>query len=240
MEWNTLMNETYPKLNDYKHILSLEGEEWRDIVGFEGTHQVSNYGRVKRLELYSIKKNQFCSWNQKFESLVYSVHNDSRGYPQVIIILEGKKRVARVHRLVAEAFLAPPSKELIVECLKVGLPYVLVNHKDENICNPNFRNLEWCTPTYNNRYGSEKTIGNPKVSGESSYWVVLTESQVSEIVEILKSGTMSQEKIAERYGVKQITISNIWTGRSWAWFTGIERTKRTRRSENMSKPLVST
>ena len=35
---------------DSKHkVINLPGEEWRDVVGFEGRYMVSNYGRVKSL-----------------------------------------------------------------------------------------------------------------------------------------------------------------------------------------------
>ena len=48
----------------------------------------------------------------------------------------------RVHRLVAEAFI-PNLNEL--PC---------INHKDENRKNNHFKNLEWCTYSYNNTYGN--------------------------------------------------------------------------------------
>lgn len=61
------------------------------------------------------------------------------GYPQVT--LTTGVRVARVHRLVAEMFLEPPSKQLIEECAKAGVGYVPVNHKDNNHVNNCVENL---------------------------------------------------------------------------------------------------
>lgn len=101
-------------------------EVWKDIDGFEGLYQVSNYGRVK---------------NIKTEKVLTNVLHHS-GY--VMVGLPKNKRVKcfNVHRLVAKAFLPNPQ----------NLP--CVNHKDENKQNNFVENLEWCTQQYNNTYGT--------------------------------------------------------------------------------------
>lgn len=51
--------EELPKVNS-ERWLSLEdlpGEEWRDVVGFEGLYMVSDYGRVKSLDRVIARKN---------------------------------------------------------------------------------------------------------------------------------------------------------------------------------------
>lgn len=67
---------------------------------------------------------------------------DSDGY--LIVHFHGKKysKSAKVHRLVAEAFVKNPNN------------YTCVNHKDENKTNNNAKNLEWCSVKYNNSYGT--------------------------------------------------------------------------------------
>ena len=52
-----------------------------------------------------------------------------------------------MHRLVAEAFIPNPER----------LPQV--NHKDEDKFNNCVENLEWCTASYNNRYGTKIARG---------------------------------------------------------------------------------
>ena len=37
---------------EYANVYSLENEIWKDIIGFEGKYQVSNYGRVRSLDRY--------------------------------------------------------------------------------------------------------------------------------------------------------------------------------------------
>lgn len=35
---------------EFLKSITLDGEEWRDIIGFEGLYKVSSYGRVASLE----------------------------------------------------------------------------------------------------------------------------------------------------------------------------------------------
>lgn len=222
----------YPELNELSNVLCLEGEIWKNIKDFEGYYQVSNIGRVKRLKTSVVRDGV----EYKYKERVFIVHNDSRGYPQVVLNFN-KKRTARVHRLVAETFLELPSDELVAECVEAGIDYVPVNHLDENPCNPSVFNLEWCSLTRNNTYGNG-FINRKRNRGSSSYSSILVEKDVLEIVELLKGGQISQEKLAVMYGVKQITISNIWTGRSWSHLTGIPWKARSwRKSQRETKSL---
>jgi len=204
----------------------MQGEVWKEIKGFEGFYEVSNLGRVKRVACTGLSTYGEKTCYKSYNTLIIKVNNDTRGYPQVSLGFN-KKRVARVHRLVAEAFLDLPSEKLRQECLSAGLSYVMINHIDEDRCNAVASNLEWCSPLYNNTYGKSRK-GIKSMSGSASKSAVLTEENVLEIVSMLKNKVMSQETIAEKFGVKQITISNIWTGRSWSHFTGIPWKERTR------------
>lgn len=70
---------------------------------------------------------------------------DTKGYLQVELRdNDGNRKMKKVHRLVAEAFIPNPN----------NLPEV--NHKDENKQNPKAENLEWCTSKYNSNYGTRK------------------------------------------------------------------------------------
>lgn len=101
-------------------------EEIRDIKGFEGHYAVTSYGRV-----WSYKSHKFLSPGV-----------DKFGYCIVVLCKNGKRKTCKVHRLVAEAFLANPD----------GKPQV--NHKDENKTNNNIINLEWMTAVENINYGT--------------------------------------------------------------------------------------
>lgn len=115
-------------------------EQWRNIEGYENLYQVSNFGRVKSLDraLKSTHKNS----NLFRKGRILKPGYDRKGYSFVVLSKESKKKVVKVHRLVAKAFILNP----------LNLPFV--NHKDENPRNNKAYNLEWCTNKYNLNYGS--------------------------------------------------------------------------------------
>lgn len=125
-----LIPEKIKSLNTGVDALFLDGEEWRDIKGFEGWYQVSNFGRIKSL-------------NRPFkpgDKILHPTLKDD-GYMKVSLLggrSKGKNML--IHRLVAEAFLPNPD----------NLP--IINHKDENKSNNHVENLEWCTYRYNTMY----------------------------------------------------------------------------------------
>ena len=106
-------------------------ELWKDIKGYEGKYQVSNFGRVKSLNYNNTSQEKI---------LVNSLSN--KGYYRVSLSLNNKAKQYNIHRLVAEAFIPNP----------LNLPFV--NHKDKNRTNNMVDNLEWCTIQYNNTYGT--------------------------------------------------------------------------------------
>ena len=205
---------TYKTLNTYSNILVLPDEIWSNHPVIPDL-MVSTFGRIlaKSRTIYS--KNQFGDFKHKVSDKILKANPDTSGYPQIAFLTKNH----RVHRLVAETFLNPPSLEILKEYEKLTSQIVFVNHKDKDILNANYLNLEWCTPSYNNSYFSERVARK----GEEHYNTKLTEENVLDILELLKTTKMSQEKIAKLFNVKQITISNIKTGRSWTHLTKFEK-----------------
>jgi hypothetical protein len=133
--------------------LSLEdlpNEEWRDVVGYEGLYQVSNFGRVKRLNC-NVYKNDKKSRNVKEKILSQYPRN---GYLRVRLLTNGRQVAKVVHRLVAIAFVENSNN------------YIEVNHKDENKYNNLSHNLEWCDRSYNCSYGSIKERFSKRFKGK--------------------------------------------------------------------------
>lgn len=114
----------------------MQEEIWKDIIGFEDRYSVSNYGNILRKSDNKLMKGSVNSW----------------GYRAFSPRTEGRASYLRIHRLVAEAFLEPPSKELIDKCSKEHHGKVLVNHKDGDKTNNHYENLEWCDQSYNMKH----------------------------------------------------------------------------------------
>lgn len=101
-------------------------EIWKDIEGYEGLYQISNYGNVKSLR------------SGKNLSLNY----DSKKYLTAHLCNKDGQRRFRVHRLVALAFIPNANN------------FSQVNHIDENKENNFYKNLEWCNNKYNSNHGT--------------------------------------------------------------------------------------
>lgn len=142
----------------------MNNEIWKDIEGYEGLYQVSNKGRVKSFH--------------SGEGKIMKPGTHPLGYKSVTLFKDKKGKVAKVHRLVAQAFIPNPE----------NLP--VINHKDENPSNNNVENLEWCTQKYNLNYGTcqerkEKTRAENKVRKELG-WLAKFDLLTNEIVDVFK------------------------------------------------------
>lgn len=114
-------------------------EEWKPIPGYEGLYEVSTWGRVK-------------SYKYNSDGRILSPCKDGYGYFFITLCKDGKTKMRKIHRLVAEAFIPNPS----------NLPQV--NHRDEIKQNNYVENLEWCTPSYNSSYGTRMQRIKEKIS----------------------------------------------------------------------------
>ena len=125
-------------------MVKMKKEIWKDILGYEGLYQVSNYGRVRSL-----------NYNHTGKVKLLKSRVNKHGY-NLVYLFKYKLKGLQIHRLVAQAFIPNP----------LNLPQV--NHKDENKLNNYVDNLEWCDAKYNVNYGNR----NKKVANKLSKTVL--------------------------------------------------------------------
>lgn len=161
------------------------GSEWKPIESHRGLYEVSRCGQVR-----------------KTDGSIIGQWPNSLGY--LIVRLSRPRIQARVHRLVAGAFLPNPNQ----------LP--VVNHLDSDRSNNKADNLEWCTQADNLRHASD--LGRMQRNywcGRRSPSATLSDDDVKLIREWHARTGQSWSKVAERFGVSKRTVGRILKGQSY-------------------------
>jgi NUMOD4 motif/HNH endonuclease len=162
----------------------LKPEQWRDVVGYEGIYAVSNRGRVRRV----------CGGRGARIGHIFRP-TLKKGYWKVGLTKNGRLRSWTVHRLVAFAFLSPPSRGQ------------QVNHLDGNKQNNLPENLEWTTARGNMRHAHALGLCKPLPPGTPR----LKRRKLSDedVQSIRRATGKSQYALARLFGVSQKLISLV-------------------------------
>lgn len=105
-------------------------EIWKDIEGYEGVYQISNFGNIRSFCIRGSHSSR-CAVQSKLLKPYISKNKGGYGYYVIRLYLRGDMKRFFVHRLVALHFIEKVD----------GMPEV--NHKDRNKLNNNASNLEW-------------------------------------------------------------------------------------------------
>ena len=146
------------------------GEIWKDVVGYEGSYQVSNIGRVKSVPRVIIRGN---GWPHPVRERILRPAKKSDGYLSCALCVGKKLRSFTIHRLVASAFLAnnlPDSADVTVDHING----VKTDNRAEN--------LEYVTRTENVRRSFKMGL-QPSKNGVLNGLAKLTQSQADMIRE---------------------------------------------------------
>jgi hypothetical protein len=164
-------------------------EEWRPVLGWEDLYHVSSLGRVKR-----VKGNKL--------SLFLKPAKVKKGYLQVALSRNSKKKYIRVHKMVAMAFIGPmPDGHEI-------------NHKDLNKENCCYSNLEYLTHQQNIDHAKDNGALKAMI-GEKNGSSKLKNNDIVEIRRSYNSGKISYKELANKFKISKSSIAYIIKGERW-------------------------
>ena len=152
---------------------------WKNIAP---DYEVSTDGQVR-------------SWKSG-EPKILTPQPDGNGYLCVDFRIDGKPKLYRIHRLVAETFIPNPQGKREV------------NHINGVKFANRVENLEWVTPSENQRHAYDTGL---QLQGEDRSDAKLTNEQVVYIRD--NPDHLTGRALAEMFGVAETTISDIQRGR---------------------------
>ena len=172
-------------------------EIWKDIDGYEGYYQVSNFGNVKSLSrIKKVKGNGSFIMPEKLLGLNVT----KSGYVNVCLFIFPIKKTFRLHKLVAKAFLENKDKK------------PQINHINGIKTDNRAKNLEWVTASENRKHCYD--IGLQSKKGEKHHLRKLSDVDVKRIKSNEFNG-MTQEQIGKVFGVGGQAIGKILKGQRW-------------------------
>lgn len=160
---------------------------WRPVVGYEGRYEVNSAGQIRTL------------LNFRPGIILKPIVN--KGYHRVKLCYHGKITSHFVHRVVAKAFLPNPESK------------PQVNHINGIPSDNRLENLEWSTPSENQRHRFE-VLRQPTWNAGLHTRQKLNTTLASDIKRLLRKGT-TQAVLSKQYGVSMNTISAIKNGKAW-------------------------
>ena len=121
------------KVYENLSLENLEGEIWKDVVGYEG-YQVSNLGRIKSLDK-RVNVSGFLKYptTKIRKGKILRQSKDKDGYLKVTLFKGVERKYLRVHRIVAMTFIPNPENKKTVD------------HKNTIVDDNRVENLSWMT-----------------------------------------------------------------------------------------------
>lgn len=169
-------------------------EVWKSAVGFEGHYEVSNLGRCR-----SAKATCGTRIGLVLRPGLW------RGYHRFVLVDHEVRRNIQAHRLVYQSFVGPIPPEM------------QINHINGVKNDNRLENLEVVSASQNALHAIH-VLGRKPYSipskGELNGRAKLSEAQLPEIFRLRSLG-WSQQRIADKLGVNQTSISRVLLGQSW-------------------------
>lgn len=179
---------------EFIQSIALPGEEWRDVVGYEGYYVVSSFGRIASVRgdyEYTRNGKTFIRKNPPHICSTKAVAN--KYYYCMTFRVNYGHETKPVHRIVAEAFVPNPNN------------YNVVDHIDDNPQNNRADNLQWCTYSFNNSKPHHRLNSSISHNGQIAY-------NRTPIVQLKGSKyitTFPSMQHAEQYGFSHSAIHRV-------------------------------
>lgn len=126
-------------------------EQWRPVVGFEKSHEISNLGRVRGLARRVVRYDGF---KKRVAPKILKTWIAKTGYPTVALCRGNKTICKCVHRLLAEAFI-PRNNSALNQ----------IDHINRNRSDNRLRNLRWADNALNTYNQRQRPKGNNPARG---------------------------------------------------------------------------
>lgn len=185
-------------------------EIWRSVKNYEGYYEVSNLGRVRRIDTYvntGIKHSE----KRLCAGRILKQHQKRNGYLAVDLSKEYKVKTIAVHRLVAIAFLENDD-----------MTKIEVNHKNANKQDNRVENLEWVTPQENKAHAKEnnlyKSLNKKSIRCKQLNMVFESSYAAAEYINNKYYGNAKQVKnVAAKIRSAAIGLQNTAYGFTWEY-----------------------
>ena len=184
-------------------------EQWRDIRGYEGLYQVSNFGRVRTVEHIVPNRGGFRTVSSKVKNATFT----GQGYLSVALYKENKMQRLYVHRLVAEAFVPNPD----------NLPEI--DHIDCVKTNNISSNLRWVDRSGNMQNPITKKLKS--VNTKARNWTYENHPNAKPILQLTLDGvfikrwdcikTASETLSIEATGISQVVHGKRKNAGGFSW-----------------------
>ena len=168
-------------IQDYRHtgISPKAAPRWRDVPGYPG-YRASNGGQIQR----------------RLRNGTYRLLRPSKPcpYPQISVLVDGKRKTRRVHALVCRAFHGRPPSRKHIAC-----------HKNGNRADSRASNLYWGTYRSNLADAVRHGTAKAKLAPETAAEIRRNYKPICGVVTAL----------AKQYGVTRRSMTELLAGRSW-------------------------
>lgn len=173
----------------------METEIWKNVLGYEQSYEVSNFGviRTKARSIIIIGKGN----GERPHNIKQKIKKERiaiNGYVTVALVKDSVSYNTYVHRIIAQSFIPNPNN------------YRCVNHKNGIKTDNRIENLEWCDHSYNNLHALDNNLRTTRKN--------MTKHFINEVLSLKQVG-LTNEKIAIQLNSSEARVHGIVSGATY-------------------------